>query len=492
MPAFEIRADIMSAARRLRFLLEENQRLTVVLLICMMTALVSVKVHGIAIRPLQGVDLQSAGLAAELHAAILSQRDGKEPPLRRPSNGPARGSGIVPGYAIVLLAMALVDPRVANAVECHGIGGTCGAQASFASVFVLQAALGVLSLVLSFVLALRLSRSMEVAMLTLVLVYAGSHVGEFAAHIQLTIWPPVLTILFMVLAVEANARHNPLIALGAGLAAGAIPLFTPLAIVIVPAAAIALALLAPKQGRSIGQGFASATMFLLGCGVVGWLFWQAIRLSYDPEGAVDVVAAQLSERSAFQSMGPVTWIASMLLPVPLLGGLAAAVLPQAVIDSLGLYRPGTYVMQGLTDILPRARAASETAFGRTWWLIETYMLGNSVSYLAVTPSILNRGLWGGTGIVGLIGLFHIKRMLKFHSMDGNLGPLLLILVPAALLFVINTVMTANHHWYNPALVYIYAYAIAAVVARFPKTALEASGADHPTFALSTAPTRSPP
>ena len=73
-----------------------------------------------------------------------------------------------------------------------------------------------------------------------------------------------------------------------------------------------------------------------------------------------------------------------------------------------------------------------------------------------------RGLWGGAGIVGLIGIFHVRRMLQFARADGRLGVHLTAILPIFGLLLLNTLLTHNSYWLNPMIAFAYAYAIAYV------------------------------
>jgi hypothetical protein len=94
------------------------------------------------------------------------------------------------------------------------------------------------------------------------------------------------------------------------------------------------------------------------------------------------------------------------------------------------------------------------------------------SYLAVTPGILNRGVWGGGDIVALVGVFHIKRLLVCSTADARCGALAMVLALIFALLVVNTLLSANPAWANAAMPFVWAYAIAYDVARFPSAQTE--------------------
>ena len=465
-------------AARLRRRLEDNHWLAAITLLALMSILMAAKCYSVASRTQWSIDNYEVALAAR----FLDAYNKKAMPLaenQKPEKALAlvQGPAIAPGYGIVLLAFAIADPHVAVAIECLSMRSPCPSTASFASVHIVQFILAAISLVLVFVLALRLSGTMEVALVTLVLTFMGTHVGSFAGQILPGLWPPVLTILAMVLTYEAGSRGNPVIAMAAGFTAGIGVLFTPLAVIGIPAVAILLPLVSQRQNHKACRGIAGAAGYVLGFSAAGLPLWLAMQVSYEVEWAFRLVAQHLAERAAFQSMDVLSWTASLFLPIPFLSGPIKLIFPETTIDQLGSYRLGTYVMYGATEIYPRAQAASHSAFGQMIWLLKHYVLDWPISYLAVTPAILNRGIWAGGNIIGLLGLLHLKRMFVLHRQDGRLSPLLLVAVPSVLLLGANTFLTANAYWFNAGLVYLYAYATASVVANFPPSAKRRGGLD---------------
>jgi hypothetical protein len=88
-----------------------------------------------------------------------------------------------------------------------------------------------------------------------------------------------------------------------------------------------------------------------------------------------------------------------------------------------------------------------------------------------------------TGLVG-ISVFRVKRLLAYSAADGRCGTLAMVLAPIFALLVVNTLLSANPAWANAAMSFVWAYAIAYVVARFPS-----SDAEPVTVPYSTAPDR---
>jgi hypothetical protein len=90
----------------------------------------------------------------------------------------------------------------------------------------------------------------------------------------------------------------------------------------------------------------------------------------------------------------------------------------------------------------------------------------------------------GLRLTGLavISVFRIKRLLA--AADRRCGTLAMVLAPIFALLVVNTLLSANPAWANAAMPFVWAYAIAYVVARFPS-----SDGEPVTVPYSTAPDR---
>lgn len=371
-----------------------------------------------------------------------------------------------PGYGLVLFAAAQLDPHVAAGISCVADKRPCGPSANFRSVLMLQLFLAVLALPVLYLLAYRLSDSEETALMTLVLGFVAMHLDEYSRSVRPEIWVLVLTLPFLLLSVEAHRRDSRLFAFFAGVMGGGLGLFSTMSLVMVAAAAAALVFAPAGDRRSILSRGGNVLGFGAGVAVSGLIFVFAVTHSYDGGASLREVMRQWSERAAFQSMDLTTWLASFVLPLPLIAEPAKLVFPAEAVHNLGYFVPGTYTMRGATEIYPKALAEGGSLSGSFIWLMRQTWLEHFPAYLAVTPSIINRGLWGGGDVVGVLGVFHVARMVRLHAATGRLGLLLIVLVPVAALFVANTLITANHHWSNPGLPFLYAYAFSSVVAWF--------------------------
>ena len=177
------------------------------------------------------------------------------------------------------------------------------------------------------------------------------------------------------------------------------------------------------------------------------------------------ITGQLSERAAFQLMDFEAWIASLLAPIPLFGGSTEFLFPEQITRLFGPYLPGTLTMHGQTEIFPKALASSQDVWVQYSWVANTFVFDDFAKYAAVTLSILNRGIWAGAGVIGLVGMFHLKTMVAFHRVDGRIAALGVVFAPVIALLIAHTLASANHFFYNPALTFLYAYAIASVAGR---------------------------
>ncbi len=443
--------------------LDHHKVIALVLLFCLMAAISGFATYKKASRAKPSVDGASAVLAADMLAAFRASGEAArgKPPIGRSSE-----MAVTPGYALILFGMALVDRNVDAAIACKVSGKRCADGASFASVATLQLVCALLGLVFLFGVALRLSGSWEVAVLTLILAYIASRVGDFAGLIRPFVWPPLLTYAALYLLLEAHARRNAVFALGSGVVIAAAGLISPFMLILAPVAAGFLAIIG-RHNHARFSGLLSALALLAGASTAAVLLAFAHTHSYDVAAFARQITSFLSERVAYQAMGLEAWFASLLLPLPLIGGTLAILFSDETTRLfLGLHGPGTFALQGVATIYPQAAASSVSPLAQYAWVVNTYIAPNISAYLLVTPSLFMRGILAGANLIGLLGLFHLKTMFSYSRIDGRMGPLLLVCVPIAVLFALNLLLSANHFFQNPGLVFLYSYAIAYVAGRF--------------------------
>ena len=371
-----------------------------------------------------------------------------------------------PGYPLVLFALAFVDERVAKALACEVKPQSCAGEdrGAFTSVVVVQTIAAIAGLLFAFAAALRVSGSWEVAVLTLILVFVASRVGDFAGLVRPFVWAPALTYLALWLAAEACVRRNVLLAAGSGVAVGAGALFMPLILVMVPAMAVVFLL---GRGMRWSGVLCALAVVAGGAGSIFGGLSLAEAYGYDGGGVMRQLTIQLAERVAFQAMGLEDWLTSLLIPIPMMSGLAELLFSQESIRLfVGMHAEGTYAWQGVMEVFPRAVKATDTPVGQFLWLAQDRIGQNPGAFAAATVSVFLRGLWANAGLIGLVGLFHVWWMVRVHRAEHRFGPLLIVLVPVVALLAANTMLSANHPFYNPGLVLAYSYAIASVAGLF--------------------------
>lgn len=432
--------------------LEEDHALLAGVFLVVLSVFLAHATLSTAAKGRQDVDVTSQQIAAQM----LGQQSSPPSPVQFGS----------PGYPLVLYAMARADSDVAAAIACR-TGPRCEREGSFRSLIGVQLALAIASLVLIFVLALRLSGLWEVGLLALLLAFLESRMGEFAASVSPLPWSAATTLLYSLLALEAYRRASPTFAFGAGVVVGISALFLTWTLAAIPALIILLAVGArarPGRGRAgLALACVAGVLVAAGLGVVAW------SLSYDPQAVGRLLTLQLAERIGFEAMTPLAWVGGLILPIPFLGGWLEFLFPDSIANSLA----HGYAALGRETIFPKAEAQPGPALAQYGWLLKSQVLDAPGSYLAVIPPILNRGMWGGGGIVALIGIFSLKRLVSLHVAHGRGGELSVVFVPVVCMLAASTLLSANQFTHVPLLSFVFAYAVAYVTARFPEATRDA-------------------
>jgi hypothetical protein len=369
-----------------------------------------------------------------------------------------------PGYPLVLAALSHFDPGVQAAVICHGIKVPCAGDASFASLFGIQFVVGVIALLATYLLAYRLSQDQPTALLALILTFAGQRLGAHTAAAGMMIWITAFTTLALACGVEAYLRSSIVFAAISGVMAGITIVFYPPTAVLALALAVALG----TCGKSPMRGAAAGLCALAAAIAVPVVVFAALP-DYSLAATGRALLLMLSERIGHQPTDFGSWVGSLLLPIPFFGGWFELLFHD---DPAGQ-------AQRSFEIFATAQAIEASTFGQYVWLARTHVFDDAAAYLAATPSLLNRGIWAGADIVALIGLFHLRRLVTFARADGRMATLLIVLTPATALLVANSLLTSNQPWSNPALPFLWAFAIAYVVGRFPATSSGAAIAHWP-------------
>lgn len=457
---------LLGMALAMQALLRRQPRLGVALFLAFVAVTSFARLHE-APRSARLVDRGQAAIALRmLDATAAHVRPGDRIAVPRAvfADAPRAREQSAPGYALVLFAVAWLDDAFAAALVCRAGAGDCKA-ASIRPLQLVQLAVAVAGLALAMAAAAGLSGSSSVALLTGLLLFVASPIGEAAAFAAPFVWVPALLALYALLAVAARRRRSLLLVLAAGGVLGAAALFAPVLAAAPVVTGVALAFAARSDGASLSaaslQGLAPAA------GAAGVL---ALALSalldsglYDIDAALRALAYDFELRAAFNQMSPAMAMTGTLLPLPVIGGLVQMISPDALTDPFGPFVAGTFVTEGAAAwrafpyLAEDPRAALSLACHR--------LAADPAGYLMSMPAVAMRGLLGGADLIGLIGLLHMKTLVAWHRADRRLLLLVAVAVPCLLLFLANTALTANLPMTNMPLAFLHAYAIAYVAGR---------------------------
>ncbi len=424
-------------------------RTGIVLLLAFIAVGVTVRAATVA-RGNSTIDIESMQVASDLHRNLTSDH-------AVPRAGPHYR---MPGFALMLAVVATVDPNVQQGLACNTADRTHCRAALFASILVLQIVAAVASFAMLLLIARRLSGSWEVALITATLTFIATRPGDLAGLVRPMIWYHFLLTLSLFLAVMAQ-RRSVIFSFGSGLALGTSALFEPATVLLIPVAAGLFLLGEPGKTIRIPIQVGCAVSFTCGAiiGLAG--FFAAVNLSYDIDASIGHAILHLAERAAFNTMDATTWAQSLVVPIPLIGDWFQG-FSGSLATKFGVPRPGSIAFNGLTKIYPESFINGGSASGAALWLVREKILGDIIAYAASTPSIICRGLWAGGGVVALFGIFHVRRMLAYARADHSITDHLTVLIPVAILFIANVLLTSNTYWMNPLLPFVYSYAIAYV------------------------------
>lgn len=261
-------------------------------------------------------------------------------------------------------------------------------------------------------------------------------------------------------------RQSSKAIMGSGCMLGTCALFEPLAGLLVP---VTGALLCDtslhEHKRSASRCVLHGAVFILGAvAAIGGLMAIGHPVEVDPRSSFFHLATQMSQRAGFVGLDRETWVSDVLLPTPIIGRIFESIVATVEIKRVMAGSPeGSLAYHGLYKILPEAFAASSNNPLQIINILGyRFDVGQIATYLASIPPVIARGIWGGAGLVALIGIFAIRNMFRFASADGRRSEHLLVILPIYALFVVNTLFTDNTYWLNPLLPFVYAHAIAYV------------------------------
>lgn len=420
------------------------------LVLALMVAATTVKTFQVARKPATGIEIESLLVASDIVRGMRGEAAREGGQHTRP-----------PALPLVLAALAQTDNRLMLGLTCRDRFDAACAKANFTSVIVVQLLLAFGVLGMGLVLAWRLSGSYTVGVMTLVLLFAATRPGDFAGILAWNAWHQALLMAGALATLFAHQRASLAFSTLGGAAFGAGALLEPQVAVMVPVAAVALAL-CTRTPRRWGLGIAA---LIGGCAAFGLLLWLAVRLNYNPEGFGRYLVFRLAERLEFDRLDLRTHLIGILLPVPLLGNLLQSVLlSSADVQKFGMYWPGSMAHDALFFTTPRLLGEGGSATGGVMLIMRTWLTGEPLAYLAALPAALSRGLWANAGLVGLFGMLHLSTLKRYARAEGTAGALAVVMLPILALLIVNALTTGNHYFLNPMLPFLFSYAIAYVAA----------------------------
>lgn len=416
------------------------------LLAAVIALLVGVRTWTVADKPLSGIEIESLVIAGDLLAG-------------KPSMAHER----MAGYGMLLAGLALADPGLKQGLACRPERPASCGKAKFRSVFVLQYMAALAALLLGYLMAVRLSGSVQIGGITAALMFLGTRPGDLAGFVTANSIHHLLVLGFALLCLAAWQSKWLAPALGAGVVLGLAGLIEPHVLVLAPVMVVTFVALAWRTGRA-GLGVPEGGLLLLGAAATaGAALWLAVSIGYDQGAVWRHVGVRLAERVAYNDLGWWSWLLAILAPVPLVGDLLQGVaMSAAEARKHSMYQPGSLVLDALVRawLEAVARGGGNSEAVRLIW--EQRVAGEPWAWLEGVLPVLSRGLWGGAGLVALIGIFHVRRCGAYMAVDGRAADWAIVVVPVIALLAFNALTTANFPLLNPALPLLYAYAIAHV------------------------------
>jgi 4-amino-4-deoxy-L-arabinose transferase-like glycosyltransferase len=444
---------------RLRWLLRADGHILVLALV----AVVFVLQVCASLRKTPHADPAVVGIAASLldygiHANAPEPGSTAKPPPSR---------SMAPGYPALIAAVAALDPRMARSLRCLAAGqADCLERNSLRALLVLNTLAGLIALALACFLGRELSGSVEIAGLATLLMFI---MGRFADLVGgMSPYPILLMLLLGVCAllVVAHRRSSLPVAALAGFALGVLALFEVYyALVLVP---VALLLLAAERWRAAPQwrfGLGSAAAFAVAGGVAIAPWMARNYVLFGDVALVQGTEAQLlAQRVAYNSLSPGELLAGLLCWLPGIGDLSSLVLPAGTWRKFEVHHDGSLLQDGVrlfaATYTPKVPGSGSE--GQSWYLLHTYVLSDPLQHAASSLLLTLRGLRATGGLLVLWGWLALPLLLRRLRAHGGQGPFMLVAGPLIAIAVVQALLTPNLPWMNLGLVFVYAYAIAAV------------------------------
>lgn len=397
------------------------------------------------VRAYSGTDPLPSDRASLLTARAMLSADASAVQLR------------APGYPLILTATGQLDSGFAEGIACSvKASDSCVFGPALRVLVIFQIALAMATLGIAYALAWELSRSAEVSAVVLLLVFVCGRYDDAAAGLFAHTWYGFGAMASLYLVASAVTRGGVFRALGAGLSVAATSLFEPTFLMVAPSAMVALAM---------RRSPALSAYLLSGCvAALAGLLTVANEMHYEVDAIWRHMAWHLAERVAFNQLDISSWWCGLLLPIPIVGGLASGIFPESIVASFGYYVPGTYVYDGANRIFPAVLSQPGAPTNQLAWIVKNHIAGEPMAFFAASFPLFLRGLLASTGIIGLVGLLHTPRMMRWLQIESTRSATMALLLCTAALLLANTFLTPNPVGINPPLTFVLSYAIAYVAA----------------------------
>jgi len=280
----------------------QNRYTVTVIVFAVMSVLVGYKTIQTQTLPTQSLDANSIERAHHLvNGTPVSQ-------LATDSKAHAKPLG----YALTLAGLAKLNPQFRQTLSCTEPRFNC-ARSDFQFVVMVQYGIALLGLVAIFITAWTLSRSRNVALLTLILAFAAGSYGAIAGQMQPLVWSQSLMLVSLMCLTLAATRDDLKWTLSAGGTLGLTTLFLPQLIFVAVITALVMVLLCATRHLSLNHRYGHVLVFMVGFAAITATAYLSTTASWDPATALsDNLLALTTQRVALNRPGFQSWIAYIL------------------------------------------------------------------------------------------------------------------------------------------------------------------------------------
>ena len=382
-------------------------------------------------------------------------------PASAPGRQSAPGYKYSPGYPALIAFIAGFTPNAIEELKCYvAKRRQCPESRTVNIIILVQIIISALTLLLTFLLALELSKSREIASLTLILLFITMRLGDFSLLLKSNALITSLTITACYFILMGFKRDKASLSLLAGLSFGLVAFFHPPVALTVLFIAPFLYFITHKQS---GRGAIHAASLIAGTALV-LLPWMARNYGLFGDFALTEQRSTslLAVRVAYNYMSWTEWFAAFLVWIPGLGdGLAGLIFAPEVIDRLSYSHQGSIIIKDGGNILQKSllNAKPSSAY---WHIVQTYIVGQPGAFLIAIPPVFLHSFWGSGSLIGIIGIFALVRLFKRLKATGTLAGFGLIFWSLTAGILLQSLLSANYHYLNDQILFLHAYAIAHV------------------------------